>query len=73
VLIPFGNPLSTGGHEPGALTSLLVGLPLLVWRDYRAPVVAIVLGHVLAYFLLDRVARRRSAGAVACSWRWSTG
>ena len=62
VLIPFGNPLSTGGHEPGALTSLLVGLPLVVWRDYRAPVVAILLGHLLAYFLLDRVARAAGFG-----------
>ena len=40
VWIQYGNPTSAGGNEPGGLTSLLVGLPLMVWRDYRAPVAA---------------------------------
>jgi hypothetical protein len=34
--IAYGNPMSTGGKEPGAITSLLVGLPLFLWRDHRA-------------------------------------
>jgi hypothetical protein len=57
VWIQYGNPTSAGGKEPGGLTSVLVGLPLLVWRDYRAPVVLILLFHVAAYALLDRVVR----------------
>jgi hypothetical protein len=61
-LVPYGNPLSTGGHEPGALTSLLVGLPLFAWMDYRAPVVPIVLAHLLAWWLLDRVVREALDG-----------
>ncbi len=61
-LVPYGNPLSTGGHEPGALTSLLVGLPLFVWMDCRAPVVPIVLAHLLAWWLLDRVASEALGG-----------
>ncbi|HXU47014.1 MAG TPA: hypothetical protein VN783_15910, partial [Thermoanaerobaculia bacterium] len=57
-LIPDGNPLSTGGNSPGAFTSLIVGLPLLVWRDHRAPTVVILLLHLAAYALLDRIVRR---------------
>ncbi|HYN23274.1 MAG TPA: hypothetical protein VE078_20105, partial [Thermoanaerobaculia bacterium] len=56
--ISYGNPMSTGGKAPGGITSLLVGLPLLVWRDHRAPTLVILLCHVLAFLLLDRTLRR---------------
>jgi hypothetical protein len=55
--ISFGNPMSTGGKAPGGITSLLVGLPLMVWRDHRAPTLVVLLFHVLAYWLLDRTLR----------------
>jgi hypothetical protein len=55
--IPYGNPMSSGGKSPGAMTTLLVGLPLMVWSDARAPVVVILVFHVLAYLLLDRALR----------------
>lgn len=57
VWVPFGNPTSAGGYEAGGLTALVVGLPLLVWMDHRAPVVAILASHVLAWWLLDRIVR----------------
>jgi len=56
-LIPYGLPTSAGGNSPGSLTSLLVGLPLVVWRDYRAPTMLVFLCHVAAYLLLDRTLR----------------
>src|SRR6185295_2727423 len=56
--ISYGNPMSTGGKAPGGITSLLVGLPLLLWRDHRAPGVLILLFHVLAFSVLDRTLRR---------------
>lgn len=56
--ISYGNPMSTGGKAPGGITTILVGLPLEVWRDHRAPTVVILLFHVLAYWLLDRTLRR---------------
>ncbi|MFL6200181.1 MAG: hypothetical protein ACJ76J_13460 [Thermoanaerobaculia bacterium] len=56
--ISYGNPMSTGGKAPGGITSLLVGLPLMVWRDHRAPTLVILLCHVLAYLILDRTLRR---------------
>lgn len=55
--VQYGNPTSAGGNEPGGLTSVVVGLPLLIWRDYRAPVLVVLLFHVVAYALLDRVIR----------------
>jgi|CXWL01.1.fsa_nt_gi hypothetical protein len=56
--VTFGNPMSGGGHEPGGLTSLLVGLPLMLWRDHRAPTLVVVLSQLVAYLLLDRTLRR---------------
>lgn len=56
--ISYGNPMSTGGKAPGGITSLLVGLPLMLWRDHRAPTLVILLCHVLAYLILDRTLRR---------------
>ncbi len=57
-LVPYGNPLSNEGKAPGPLTSLLVGLPLLLWRDHRAPIVLVLACHVAAWLLLDAVLRR---------------
>ena len=57
VVVERGNPLSSGGHAPGALTSVLVGAPLALWRDHRAPIVLIALFHVAALVLLDRSLR----------------
>jgi hypothetical protein len=56
--ISYGNPMSTGGKAPGGVTSLLVGLPLMVWKDHRAPSVVILLFHVVAYWLLDGTLKR---------------
>ena len=53
-MIWTGNPLSTGGNAPGGLTSLLVGLPLMLWRDHRAATALVALSHLLAFLLLDR-------------------
>ncbi|MGE5236643.1 MAG: hypothetical protein ACM3O7_09865 [Acidobacteriota bacterium] len=55
--IQVGMPTSALGDAPGGLTALLAGAPLLVWRDYRAPVLLILLTHVVAYLLLDRALR----------------
>lgn len=57
IWVPFGNPAasSAGGYMPGGLTALLVGLPLELWMDPRAPVVAILLLRLIAYWTLDRV------------------
>ena len=53
-LIPYGNPLSSGGDGPGMATTLLVAAPLFVWSHHRAPVILICLLHLAAWALLDR-------------------
>lgn len=50
----FGMPTSAGGLAPGGLTSLVVGLPLMLWRDFRAPALVVWLSHLIAWLLLDR-------------------
>lgn len=56
-LVPWGNPMSWGGLAPGAATSWLVGGPLAVWMDHRAPGALIWLTHLIALVLLDRALR----------------
>jgi hypothetical protein len=56
-LVPWGNPLSSGGNGPGAVTTWLVGAPLFAWMDARAPVVLTWLTHLVAFLLLDRALR----------------
>ncbi len=58
VWISYGNPMSTGGKAPGGITSLLVGWPLLLWRDHRAPTLVVVLCHVGAFLILDATLKR---------------
>ncbi len=53
-LVPYGNPLSSGGNGPGIATTLVVGAPLYLLRHHRAPVVGIWLLHLAAWVLLDR-------------------
>ncbi len=56
--VQFGLTTSANGKSPGGLTSVLAGVPLLIWRDYRAPALLILLANVLAYGLLDATLRR---------------
>jgi hypothetical protein len=53
--LQYGMPTSAGGMSPGGLQSLLVGLPLMVWADGRAPALLVWLMGVAGYLLLDRL------------------
>lgn len=55
IVVPYGLPTSAGGKSPGSLSSLLTGVPLLLWRDYRAPALLVLLAHVGAWLVLDRL------------------
>ena len=52
-LPPYAKPGSGGGQIPGSLLPLLVGLPLQMWADYRAPALLIGLLHVAAAAVLS--------------------
>lgn len=54
-LEPVAKASSGGGSIPGALLQLLLGLPLKVWQDPRAPVVLIGVFHLVAGIVLARV------------------
>ncbi len=56
--VPYGNPTSSGGAQPGGLSALLVALPLWLWRDHRAASALVLVMHVAAYLLLDRALAR---------------
>ena len=56
--VPLGPPATKGGAQIGGVNGLLVGLPLIVWEDHRAPTAMVLLCHLLAYLLLDSLARR---------------
>ncbi|HVF61785.1 MAG TPA: hypothetical protein VNJ70_18410 [Thermoanaerobaculia bacterium] len=58
VWVPYGNPTSMGGAQPGGLSALLVALPIALWRDHRAASALVLLTHLAAYLLLDRTLRR---------------
>jgi hypothetical protein len=61
-----GLPTSAGGNAPGSLTTVLMAVPMLVWRDHRSPAVLILLAHVGAWFLLARTLR----GVLRREERW---
>ena len=56
--VPFGQPTSAGGKQPGGFTAILVGLPLWFWQHHRASTLLIVVVNLLGYLLLDRIVYR---------------
>ncbi len=57
-IVPYGVMTSSGGMNPGAVTSLLAGLPLLIWQHHLAPTWGVWLSHLGAFLLLLRVLGR---------------
>ncbi|MFZ1945918.1 MAG: hypothetical protein WAW06_00025, partial [bacterium] len=64
-LEPVGKTSSGGGSIPGALLQLVIGLPLKVWQDARAPVVLIGLFHLVAGVVLARTLTLAAGGRQA--------
>ncbi len=56
--LQYGLNTSAGGDSPGGVLSLLVGLPLAVWPDYRAPALLMWVLSLAGYLVLDRVVGR---------------
>jgi hypothetical protein len=52
--------MSGGGMIPGSLLQLLIGLPLLLWQDYRAPLIPIAIFTFAAGIFVYRVALREA-------------
>ena len=56
--VHIGMTTSAGGKEPGGALALLVGLPLFLWADHRAVALLVVVAHLGAFLILDRLLRR---------------
>ncbi len=56
-IIPFGKLLHGAGTNPGILLQLLFGIPMYFVPDYRAPMIFVILSHILAFWLLIKVLR----------------
>lgn len=64
--LPYGMPTSAGGRSPGGLMSLIIALPLYLWRDYRAPALMTAALHAGAFLLLAQALKP----ALTVNGRW---
>lgn len=61
-LQPFGK-LATGDIPiPGVLLQLVVGIPLALWQDFRAPTLMLIVTHALAACVLSRTLSKDVGG-----------
>ena len=49
--LPYGNEASTVGNVPGSLSSIVVGLPLIIYPHPLSPVVLLLLIRYLGFFI----------------------
>src|ERR1035437_9069821 len=56
-LHPVAKGMSGGGMIPGSLLEILIGGPLMIWQDYRAPLIPIAIFALLAGVSVYRVAK----------------
>ncbi|MGL4447157.1 MAG: 3-deoxy-D-manno-octulosonic acid transferase [Aeromonas sp.] len=54
----YGNAASAMGNVPGSLSSLLIGVPLLLWDSPYAPMVFLLALRLLGYLLFDAVIKQ---------------
>ena len=67
-LLPVAQAMSGGGMKPGSLYQLLLGLPLKVWYDYRAPRVLMGLFALMACVLFGRTLAEAKGHRFACTY-----
>jgi hypothetical protein len=66
-VIQYGNRSSGMGSVMGPLTSLVAGVPMLIYNDISAPLLLIEILHLLALLMLLNVVARQ-IGAAAVPW-----
>ena len=54
----YGNAASVVGNVPGSLSTLVVGVPLVLWDSPWAPMLVIIACNIAALVLLDKVIRQ---------------
>ena len=56
--LSYGNAASVVGNVPGSLSTLLVGLPLLVWDSPWSPMLLLPFIRLMSFFLFDHVIKQ---------------
>ena len=54
----YGNAASVVGNVPGSLSTLVVGVPLVLWDSPWAPMMVIIACNVVALVLFDKVIKQ---------------
>ncbi|MEN8163137.1 MAG: hypothetical protein ABFS37_03330 [Acidobacteriota bacterium] len=57
VFLPHGMPTSAGGFSPGGLITLVSAVPLMIWWDFRALALSMVVINLAAFLFLERSIR----------------
>lgn len=63
--IPYGNEASTVGNVPGSLSSIIVGLPLIIYMHPLSPVVLLIFLRILGVlFFMDALRQLKLSSKV---------
>ena len=54
----YGNAASVVGNVPGSLSTLVVGVPLVLWDSPWAPMMVIIACNIMALVLFDKVIKQ---------------
>ncbi len=54
----FGNGASAVGNVPGSLTTVVMGLPLMLWDNAWAPMLFSIFLRISSFFMLDAVIKK---------------
>ena len=58
IWLNYGNAASVVGNVPGSLSTLVVGLPLVLWDSPWSPMLVIIMCNIMALFLFDKVVKQ---------------
>lgn len=53
-----GNAASAVGSVPGSLTTLVVGLPLLLWNSPWSPMILLLILRITSFFIFDNIIKQ---------------
>ena len=58
IWLNYGNAASVVGNVPGSLSTLLVGVPLVLWDSPWSPMFVIIICNIVALLLFDKVVKQ---------------
>jgi len=58
IWLNYGNAASVVGNVPGSLSTMVVGVPLVLWDSPWSPMLVIITCNIMALFLFDKVVKQ---------------